>query len=150
MVSKFKTYEALTKDELYQILHLRNEVFVVEQACPYQDIDGKDLDAYHLLMFDDQQLIGYLRILKPGTSYEEASIGRVIIKKSHRDKRLGRVLMQESIDFVQNELNLQTLRISAQCYLEKFYTSLGFARVSEDYMEDDIPHLEMLLTIALV
>lgn len=143
MAFKISHYDALTKDELYNILYLRNEVFIVEQKCPYQDCDGRDLDAYHLQYFDSDKLVGYLRILKPGVSYPEISIGRVLTKETHRHLKLGRLIMSESLQFIKEELAHCEIRISAQAYLEKFYQSLGFERSSENYLEDDIPHLEM-------
>lgn len=137
-----KHYDELTKDELYQIMMLRCEVFVVEQACPYQDIDGKDLDAYHLMLMDDE-LVGYLRILKPGVVYEYASIGRVLVRESHRRLKLGKGLMEEAI-IIMKQMGYDTIKISAQAYLEKFYNDLGFQVCTEPYLEDDIPHIGML------
>jgi len=147
MTYNIKHYDLLTKDELYQIMKLRNEVFVVEQTCVYQDIDGKDLDAYHLCCYDEEELVGYLRILNPGQSYKEMSIGRVLVRESHRDKKVGKLIMVESIDYIKEVLNETVVRISAQAYLQKFYSSLGFETVSEEYLEDDIPHIEMLLNM---
>jgi len=145
MTFQIKHYEALSKDELYEIMQLRNEVFVVEQNCVYQDIDGKDLDAYHLSYYEGSELIGYLRILNKGISYKEVSVGRVLVKEDHRDKKVGRIMMEESIDYIKEVMNEPRIRISAQAYLKKFYGSLGFKIVSDDYLEDDIPHVEMLL-----
>ena len=139
-----KHYKALTKDQLYECLKLRNEVFVVEQKCPYLDIDGKDEDAFHLMVMKSDELIGYLRLLKPGVTYEEASIGRVLIAQTARKKGLGREMMTAGVDYIINEFKGDVIRISAQLYLKDFYESLGFERVSKDYLEDDIPHLEML------
>ncbi|MBI9015159.1 MAG: GNAT family N-acetyltransferase [Clostridiales bacterium] len=147
MTYNIKHYDLLTKDELYQIMKLRNEVFVVEQTCVYQDIDGKDLDAYHLCCYEGDELIGYLRILNPGLSYKEMSIGRVLVKDTYRDKKIGKLIMEESINYIKEVLNQTVVRISAQAYLQKFYTSLGFDTVSEEYLEDDIPHIEMLLNM---
>jgi len=147
MTYNIKHYDLLTKDELYQIMKLRNEVFVVEQTCVYQDIDGKDLDAYHLCCYDNDELVGYLRILNPGQSYNEMSIGRVLVRESHRDKKVGKLIMVESIDYIKEVLNETVVRISAQSYLQKFYSSLGFETVSKEYLEDDIPHIEMLLNM---
>lgn len=147
MTYNIKHYDLLTKDELYQIMKLRNEVFVVEQTCVYQDIDGKDTDAYHLCCYDGDELVGYLRILDHGQSYNEISIGRVLVKETHRDKKIGKLIMNESIDYIKEVLNETVVRISAQAYLQKFYTSLGFEIVSEEYLEDEIPHIEMLLNM---
>ncbi len=143
MTIKIVHYDELTKDELYRILELRNEVFVVEQNCSYQDCDGKDVDAYHLLL-EENGLVAYLRILKPGVYYPEYAIGRVLVKEKHRDKNYGKLIMNKGIDYIYKELGASVIRISAQSYLRKFYTSLGFEVVSDEYLEDDIPHLEML------
>lgn len=147
MTYNIKHYDLLTKDELYQIMKLRNEVFVVEQTCVYQDIDGKDLNAYHLCCYDGDELVGYLRILNSGQSYTEMSIGRVLVKDTYRNKKIGKLIMDESIDYIKEVLNETVVRISAQAYLQKFYASLGFKIVSEEYLEDEIPHIEMLLNM---
>ena len=144
-----KSFDQLRSDEVYEILQARNDVFVVEQACAYQDIDGKDMDAYHVLLKNDNELLAYLRILKKGQSYEEVSIGRVLTTRAGRSKGLGRDLMKAAINFITQELKEDAIRISAQAYLESFYESLGFQRVSENYLEDDIEHLEMLYTKTL-
>lgn len=138
-----KSYDELTKDELYEILKLRNEVFVVEQNCPYQDCDGKDLNSFHVIMYLNEKIIGYLRILFKGISYKEISIGRVVIDKSYRKYGYGYLLMNKAIEYILNELNENEIRISAQEYLQKFYESFGFVKSSEIYLEDDIPHIEM-------
>jgi ElaA protein len=143
MTIKIVHYDELTKDELYRILELRNEVFVVEQNCSYQDCDGKDVDAYHLLL-EENGLVAYLRILKPGVYYPEYAIGRVLVKEKYRDNNYGKLIMNKGIDYIYKELGASVIRISAQSYLRKFYTSLGFEVVSDEYLEDDIPHLEML------
>lgn len=144
MEIKIQHYKALTKDQLYDCLKLRNEVFVVEQKCPYLDIDGKDKDAFHLMVMKSGELIGYLRLLKPGATYKEASVGRVLTSQKARKQGIGRTMMTQAIDFIINEFKCDVIRISAQLYLKDFYESLGFERVSKDYLEDDIPHLEML------
>lgn len=143
-VSPIKTFNELTTQELYQIMKLRNEVFVVEQACVYQDCDGKDLDAWHLFHKEDGQIVSYLRILPKGLSYEEVSIGRVVTEPGFRGRGLSRAMMAEAIRFVIHELHEPVIRISAQAYLQQFYKSLGFEAVSDIYLEDDIPHLEMV------
>lgn len=139
-----KSYNELCKEELYEILKVRNEVFVVEQECPYQDCDGKDKHAYHLYIIENNKIIGYLRILNKGISYDEVSIGRVLVHKNHRNKGIGRKLMQKAIDHILNEMKEYDIRISAQVYLLDFYSSLGFKTTSKEYLEDDIPHIEML------
>lgn len=138
-----KHYEALSKKELYDIMQLRNEVFVVEQNCPYQDIDGKDLQAYHLTVYD-QDLVAYLRVLDAGLSFHEASIGRVLVKETHRKQDLGRLIMEKAIDYMRKK-EMLPIKISAQAYLQKFYEGLGFVVCSDPYLEDDIPHIGMKL-----
>jgi ElaA protein len=141
----YKDFPDLSTRELFDVLELRCSVFIVEQNCPYQDPDKKDLSSYHLLAYDDHgKLAGTLRIVRPGVSYEEASIGRVCTSHEHRKTGLGRDLMKRALEITaQYEWN--NLRISAQHYLERFYSDFGFVTQSEPYMEDDIPHVEMLL-----
>ncbi|HEL1586477.1 TPA: GNAT family N-acetyltransferase [Streptococcus suis] len=138
------SFDQLTLDQLYAILALRTDVFVVEQACPYPEIDGKDPASYHLFAEEAGEMIAYLRILPAGLSYEEASIGRVVIRGSHRGRGLGRPMMQEAIDYIVQDLQESQIKIGAQAHLEDFYRSLGFEPVSEVYLEDGIPHLDML------
>lgn len=142
-----KSFDELNTIELYKILQLRCAVFIVEQNCPYQDLDDKDLKAIHLWSSDnDGNITAYCRLLPAGISYTEPSIGRVVTATIARNMGLGRVLMQRAISFIHDTWNQPTIRISAQLYLDKFYTSLGFETVSEPYMEDDIPHIAMLKT----
>ncbi|HFI0702047.1 TPA: GNAT family N-acetyltransferase [Streptococcus suis] len=141
---EIKAFDQLSLQELYGILTLRVDVFVVEQACPYPEVDGKDPNCLHLLGTDEGELVAYLRILPAGLSYDEVSIGRVVIKSSHRGKGLGRPMMEQAIHFITNEWKERQIKIGAQAHLEKFYSSLGFEAVSEVYLEDDIPHLDML------
>lgn len=117
---------------------------MLEQACPYPEIDGKDPSCLHLLGTDNGELVAYLRILPAGLSYDEVSIGRVVIKPSHRGKGLGRPMMEQAIAYITTECKESQIKIGAQAYLEKFYQSLGFEPISEVYLEDDIPHLDML------
>lgn len=145
MQSFVKTYSELTKDELYALLQLRSEVFVVEQDCIYQDIDGKDQKALHVLGFKENQLIAYTRVFKPGDYFKQASIGRVVVKANERHHQYGNQIMIASIQAVKQYFNEITIKISAQCYLKKFYNSLGFKEVGEEYLEDGIPHIAMLL-----
>ncbi len=141
-----KTYEALSKEELYHLLQLRIEVFVIEQNCPYQDVDGKDQKSIHVWTNNEAgKPIAYLRIVAPGVSYAEPSIGRVLTKETNRKGGLGRALMEEGIRVCQEWYPNETIRISAQEYLLDFYSSLGFVQVGEMYLEDDIPHIEMTL-----
>ena len=139
-----KTFEELTTKELYQILQLRAEVFVVEQDCVYQDVDTKDFSSLHILGFDKKHLAAYARIVKPGVTFKEMSIGRVVVSPTHRGIRLGERLMLKSIQFVENKLGTQPIRISAQSHLQKFYSDLGFVFTGKKYLEDGIPHVEML------
>ncbi len=139
-----KRFEELTPAELYEIIRERINVFIVEQNCIYHDCDGKDYKAWHLQAREGSRLAGYLRILPPGVSYTEASIGRVLVAKDFRRRGLGRTLMNQAIDYILTEMKEKEIRISGQAYLEKFYTGLGFQRVSDVYLEDGIPHIEML------
>ncbi|WP_026896147.1 GNAT family N-acetyltransferase [Clostridiisalibacter paucivorans] len=140
-----KKFSELTVEELYNILKIRNEVFVVEQQCVYQDCDGKDQESYHLVAMDNERVIGYLRIPNKNVSYMEVSIGRVLVTADVRGKGIAKDIMANAIDFIINELKENKIRISAQSYLEEFYESLGFIKVSKEYLEDGIPHIEMLL-----
>lgn len=144
MEYKIRTFDELSNKELYSILRLRSEIFVVEQNCVYQDLDNKDLNAYHLMAVENGELIGYLRILNKGVSYKEASIGRVVVKKEYRRKKLGLEIINKGIDFIINTLQEKEVRISAQVYAKNLYKKAGFVEVSEEYLEDDIPHVEML------
>lgn len=147
MVFHFRCVEfnKLTLAELYEILRLRAEVFVVEQQCPYLDTDGYDYSAQHLLMFNaEQELIGYTRIFAPDVYYTGfSSIGRVVNTPSVRGLGLGKILMAESIHRTRSLYPNQTIKIGAQTYLLRFYTSLGFVSTGEEYLEDDIPHTYM-------
>lgn len=142
-----KKFEELNVKELYEILRVRSEVFVVEQNCVYQDCDNKDIDAYHLFATENEKVSAYLRILGKGVSYAEASIGRVLTSDNYRGTGIGKVAMVKAVDFMKNVLNENKIRISAQEYAVKFYNNVGFEVVSEAYLEDDIPHVEMLLNI---
>ncbi|HFI0466914.1 TPA: GNAT family N-acetyltransferase [Streptococcus suis] len=141
---EMKAFDQLSLQELYAILTMRVDVFVVEQVCPYPEVDGKDSNCLHFLGTDEGELVAYLRILPAGLSYDEVSIGRVVIKSSHRGKGLGRPMMEQAIHFITNEWKESQIKIGAQAHLEKFYSSLGFEPVSEVYLEDNIPHLDML------
>ncbi|WP_138207122.1 GNAT family N-acetyltransferase [Haloimpatiens lingqiaonensis] len=144
MAWSIKKFNQLSTEEIYEILQMRNEVFVVEQKCAYQDCDGKDKNAYHLFYTAKGKIISYLRILEKGISYKEISIGRVLTKKEYRNKGLIREGMLMAIHFIEENLGENSIRISAQEYLKGFYKSLGFKEVSQVYLEDDIPHIEML------
>lgn len=140
---KIKPFEALSVSELYEVLKLRIEVFVVEQNCIYQDIDGKDSKAIHVLGYYNGDLAAYCRIFDAGYYFDEASIGRVIVSPKYRDKKFGHDLMKFGIQAVEDNFNKKQITISAQMYLQKFYESHGFVKTSEMYLEDDIPHIQM-------
>jgi ElaA protein len=140
-----KTFEELTTTELYNLLRLRSEVFVVEQNCPYLDMDNSDQQAVHLMGFDeDNELVAYTRLFKPGVKYEYSSIGRVVTSQKARGSGAGRLLMEQSIEQVEKLFGKGPIKIGAQQYLQKFYTSLGFEQTSDMYLEDNIPHIEMI------
>jgi ElaA protein len=138
-----KPFSELSTLELYQILRLRSEVFVVEQNCVYQDIDNKDQKAMHVLGFFNNDLVAYCRLFNAGDYFENASIGRVIVAQQFRDKKWGNNLMQTAINAVKQHYDQSQITISAQFYLQKFYESHGFVQTSEVYLEDDIEHIEM-------
>ncbi len=139
-----KTFATLSPDELYEVLKLRQQVFVVEQNCPYLDCDGKDKKSHHLMLHDSQQvLIAYARVLPAGVSYDEVSIGRVVSSPSARRTGAGRKIMQAALEFIKANYGNVPVRIGAQSYLIEFYRSFGFEPL-EAYMEDGIPHTIML------
>jgi len=139
-----KNFSELSTEEIYNILKLRSEVFVVEQNCVYQDIDEKDKKATHLFIEKNNEIIAYTRIFKKGYYYEEnPSIGRVVVSKKERGKKLGKEIMLNSIEFIKKELEGRKIELSAQKYLDKFYKDLDFYSEGEDYLEDGIPHQRM-------
>ena len=139
-----KNFSELSTEEIYNILKIRSEVFVVEQNCVYQDIDEKDQKAVHLFLEKNNEIIAYTRIFKKGDYYEEnPSIGRVVVSKKERGKNLGKEIMLNSIEFIKKELEGRKIELSAQKYLDKFYTDLDFYSEGEDYLEDGIPHQRM-------
>ncbi len=144
MKIEIKAFEQLNAKEVYELIRLRLEVFSVEQNCAYQDCDNKDQNAWHLLLWDHETLAGCLRILPKKIKFEEITIGRVITKKAYRKKGLGKLCMQKAIDFVKETLGDEPIRISAQTHAKEFYESVGFRQVSGEYMEDGIPHIQML------
>ena len=141
-----KTFQELTNNELYAILRLRSEVFVVEQDCVYQDLDDKDQKALHVLGFKEDLLVAYTRLFKPGDYFEEASIGRVVVAKNQRQYKFGYDIMNASVKAVSNYFKTNSIKISAQCYLKNFYNNLGFKEIGEEYLEDNIPHVAMIKT----
>ena len=144
---KYHSFHDLSNLDLYKILCLRNEVFVVEQQCIYQDADGKDLDAVHILCYNEEKnLVSYARIIPPAINQTYPSIGRVITSPNYRKNGYGKSLMTYSISICRNLFSSSKIVISAQEYLQKFYENLGFKKVSETYLEDGIPHIKMILT----
>ncbi|MGE3262195.1 MAG: GNAT family N-acetyltransferase [Bacteriovoracia bacterium] len=141
---QWKKFNELSAQELYEILALRQQVFIVEQNCPYLDCDGLDQESWHLLGREKNALVAYLRILPPGLKYPEPSLGRVVTAASVRGTGMGRTQTAEAIKKIEELWGKVPVRISAQAYLEKFYASFGFVRAGENYLEDDIPHAEML------
>jgi len=142
---KIKPFEALTVNELYDVLKLRSEIFVVEQNCVYLDIDGKDRKALHLIGVYDSKIVAYARLFDSGISFDNASIGRVVVDADYRDRKWGHDLMREAIAGIKSSFGKDKITIGAQLYLKKFYESHGFIQISEMYLEDDIPHIEMQL-----
>ena len=139
-----KSFNELSVEELYNILQLRSETFVVEQNCVYQDMDDKDQKALHVLGKKNNKIIAYTRIFKSGDYFDVSSIGRVIVAKSERQYGYGYDIMNASINAIKQNFNESKIKLSAQCYLKKFYNNLGFIEVGEEYLEDDIPHICMI------
>ena len=144
MVSIFvKSFEELSKLELYKILRLRAEVFIVEQDCVYQDVDDKDQKALHVILKKSEEIIGYTRLFWPGDYFKEACIGRVVISKKERHNNYGSELMKASILAISEKMKEKKIKISAQTYLKIFYNNLGFLECGKEYLEDGIPHVAM-------
>jgi len=143
MKVEIKKFNELGLEELYEIFRLRSEVFVVEQECIYNDVDGKDLDSVHVMIKNEGRIEAYLRVIKEGISYEDCSIGRVLVAKEARGKGLARRIVKEGIDYITREWNKKRITIGAQEYLKEFYGSFGFKTVSDVYIEDGIPHVDM-------
>lgn len=137
-------YNDLSVDQLFDLLALRTAVFVVEQDCPYQEVDEKDKSSYHVLAYTNKELIAVARIIPEGISYEEVSFGRVALKQNWRGKKIAHILTQKMIAYISTHFNNGAIRISAQCYLQGFYEKHGFKISSDEYLEDGIPHIEML------
>lgn len=144
-----KGFEEVTLDELHDLLRLRSQIFVVEQNCVYQDIDGKDRQALHVFGKKDEKIVAYTRCFQPGVHFEEASIGRVAVLESHRKFGYGHDIMKHSIEAIKEHFHEPAIRLSAQTYLVKFYELHGFTRTGEEYLEDGIPHIAMLRAGAL-
>ena len=137
-----KKWDDLSINEVQSIFGLRSEVFIVEQECPFQDVDGRDPEADHLLLYENNILCGYTRIFPKNTYFKEASFGRTVVKKTQRGKGYGHVLVKESLKYLKNKKE-RPVKISAQSYLKKFYSSHGFIARGEEYLEDNIPHTAM-------
>ncbi|GAA3094350.1 GNAT family N-acetyltransferase [Rhizobium viscosum] len=139
-----KSLDELSARELYDLLRMRVDVFVVEQNCPYPELDGKDIDALHLRLMEGAELIASTRLLKPYKAQDPVKIGRVVVSPAHRGKRLGEALMTESIAVCERLYPENPIALSAQAHLRRFYESFGFVKTSEEYLEDGIPHLDMV------
>lgn len=139
-----KKFSGLSRSELYEILRLRSEVFVVEQNCVYQDIDKKDQQALHVLGYQEEELIAYARCFAPGMYFEEAAIGRILVKSNRRGSGWGHKIVSASIRTIMDTFKTRSIRISAQEYLRDFYESHGFKATGEGYLEDGIPHITMV------
>ena len=139
-----KSFEELNKTELYQIVQLRIAVFIVEQDCPYPDLDDMDQESLHVWIRDGNEIVSYLRITPPGLRFVEPSLGRIVTKQNYRSKGFAENLIKQAINHIYAE-KPEAIRISAQSYLEKYYEKFGFFKASDEYLEDNIPHIEMLL-----
>lgn len=139
-----KTFQELTTSELYELLQLRSEVFVVEQDCVYQDLDGKDQNALHVIGVKESKIVAYTRLFNSGEYFDTPSIGRVVVQESERKYGYGHDLIKASIKAIVDNYNKTTITISAQTYLQKFYESHGFKQIGEGYLEDGIPHIRMV------
>lgn len=144
-ISHWNEIDDLTPRALYAMLKLRVDVFVVEQKCPYPEIDGKDLDAFHLRILDGEELAASLRVLPPKQNGKPVKIGRVVVAQDYRGYKLGQRLMKEAIAFVKARFPGIAIELGGQSHLQKFYGSFGFVAISEEYLEDGIPHVDMRL-----
>lgn len=144
MKIEVKSFDELSKKELYELLQLRSEVFVMEQDCVYQDIDGKDERALHILGFEDEKLIAYARCFQAGDYFDDAAIGRILVRENYRKLGYGHKITKASIDAIKTKYKADTIKISAQIYLVIFYESHGFKTKGDRYMEDGIPHIAMV------
>lgn len=144
---KWSRLESLTTIELYEIIKARESVFVVEQHCPYQETDDLDVHAWHLSALVNGELAAYARVIEPGIKSNQPSIGRVMSVKKFRAQGIGRALMEEAIKFIELKFPDNDIKISAQVYLQQFYTSLGFHASGEPYDEDGLPHIDMIKSV---
>ncbi|RUM05425.1 GNAT family N-acetyltransferase [Rhizobium chutanense] len=139
-----KALDEFAPRELYDLLRTRVDVFVVEQNCPYPDLDGKDIDALHLRLLDGGELLASARLLKPHNAQDPSKIGRVVVSPAHRGKRLGDALMSEAIAACERLFPANPIALSAQAHLRRFYEAFGFIGTSQEYLEDGIPHIDMI------
>ena len=146
MKLEVKPWEKLSRQQINDIFSLRSEVFIVEQECPYQDVDGKDEIADHVMLHVGEELVGYTRVFTKNTYFREASFGRAVVKKKHRGEGYGHLLVEKSLKHLK-EKKQSSIKISAQSYLKDFYSSHGFTAKGEEYMEDGIPHTAMYLSL---
>ena len=144
MEIEIRNFEELTTKELYNILQLRSEVFIVEQDCVYQDVDGKDERALHILGIEEGKLVAYARCFQPGDYFDDASIGRVLVRENYRKLGYGHEITKASIQAIKTIYKAEKIKISAQTYLVIFYESHGFKAYGDRYLEDGIPHIAMV------
>lgn len=144
VVWKIKTFDEFTVPELYAVLKARVDVFIIEQNCPYPDLDNYDQKAVHIWAEENGEVLAYCRIFDKGIKYDETSIGRVLTTEKARGKSLGKQLIQYAVEIIENRFHTSEIRISAQDYLLRFYGGFGFEDTGKKYLEDDIPHTEMI------
>lgn len=141
-----KKFEELSIDELYELLKIRVNVFVVEQKCPYPEVDDRDKHAYHVYIQEGGEVKAYLRVLEAGVSFDEVSIGRVLT--TERGKGYANILLKEGINVAREKLNADKIKIEAQTYAKRMYEKFGFKVVSDEFLEDGIPHVQMILDMS--
>ena len=146
MTLKVKPWEKLSRKEINDIFSLRSEVFIVEQECAYQDVDGNDEKADHVLLHVNNELVGYARVFSKNTYFKEASFGRAVVKKKERGEGYGHLIVDKALEHLK-EKKQSPIKISAQSYLKEFYSSHGFVAKGDEYMEDGIPHTAMYLDL---
>ncbi|WP_430788744.1 GNAT family N-acetyltransferase [Virgibacillus flavescens] len=139
-----KNFQDLTNEELYGIMKARVDVFVIEQECPYEELDNYDQEASHFFLTIEDKIAAYVRILPSHKKYEEVSIGRVLVVKTFRGNGYAKLIMEKAMDHVENQWQENTIKIQAQKYLHTFYSSLGFIQISDVYLDDNIPHIDMI------
>lgn len=139
-----KTFSELSVPKIYEMYRFRIDVFVVERDCVYTEVDGKDFESLHLFIKKNEELIGYARIIPPGLKYEhDVAIGRVIVKKEYRKQKIGLILMENALKVAKNQWPTCDIRLSAQAHLEHFYNLVGFKRITDNYLEEKLPHVGM-------